>query len=202
VRWTDTRQGASHRGLCHAPPIQGGVQPHCNLGAAADEESRHNGLQMCSHQGNEGKMNNMQLKCHKTPHASISSQPSPSSQFSFGTPYSLTTFIHHIISFILITAMASSIRSDLNSIPLSPKSPTWSRWSLDSEDIQRHCHDHVIPTSGLRYWSLSQSMFVSTLPSLPSLHITSSVSDPSASVGPYASTPPKRHRTINITPNP
>jgi hypothetical protein len=80
----------------------------------------------------------MQLKCHKTPHASISSQPSPSSQFRFGTPYSLATFIHHIISFILITAMASSIRSDSNSIPLSPRSLTSSWWSLDSEDLQRH----------------------------------------------------------------
>jgi hypothetical protein len=35
--------------------------------------------------------------------------------------------------------MASSIRSDSNSIPLqSPTSITSSRWSLDSEDIQRH----------------------------------------------------------------
>ena len=84
-------------------------------------------------------MNDTQLKCHKTPHASISSQPSPSSQFSFGTHYSLTTFIHHIISFIFVTAMASSIRSDSNSIPLSPTSIiTSSRWSLDSEDLQQH----------------------------------------------------------------
>jgi hypothetical protein len=84
-------------------------------------------------------LNDTQLKCHKTPHTSISSQPSPSSQLSFGTHYSLATFIHHIISFIFITTMASSIRSDSNSIPLSPTSiNTSSQWSLDSEDIQRH----------------------------------------------------------------
>jgi hypothetical protein len=39
----------------------------------------------------EGTLNDMQLKCHKTVHMSISSQPSPSSQFGFGMPYSLTT---------------------------------------------------------------------------------------------------------------
>jgi hypothetical protein len=79
----------------------------------------------------------MQLKCHKTPHMSISSQPSPSSQFSFGMP---TASLHSLtISFILITIMDSSIRSNLDSIPLqSPKSITPSRWSLDSEDLQQH----------------------------------------------------------------
>jgi hypothetical protein len=98
----------------------------------------------CSSAHAEGTLNDIQLKCHKNLHASISSQPSPSSPFSFGKPYSLATFIHHIISFILITAMASSIRSDSNSILLSPRSLTLSRWSLDSEYIQRHAELQTI----------------------------------------------------------
>jgi hypothetical protein len=86
----------------------------------------------------EGTLNDKQLKCHKNPHASIPSQPSPSSQFSFGAS-TTASLIHHLISFIFVTAMASSIRSDSNSIPLSPTSiNTSSRWSLDSEDLQRH----------------------------------------------------------------
>lgn len=41
-----------------------------------------------------GSLNNMQPKMPKTPHMSISSQPSPSSQFSSGGPHSLH-YVHH-----------------------------------------------------------------------------------------------------------
>jgi hypothetical protein len=54
------------------------------------------------------------------------------------------------------------------------------------------------PISGLRHWPPSLSTFSSTLPSLPSLHVTSSVSDPSASITPCAWTPPDRHRAARI----
>jgi hypothetical protein len=81
----------------------------------------------------------MQLKCHKTLHTSISSQPSPHLSSALARPTaSLHSFII-IISFISVTVMASSIRLDSNSIPLSPTSIiTLSRWSLDSGDLQRH----------------------------------------------------------------
>jgi hypothetical protein len=83
----------------------------------------------------EGKLNNTQLKCHKN-----------SVHIYFILVFAIISvqlwhalqpcYIHSSYQqFHPITAMASSIRSDSNSIPLSLRS---SRWSLDSEDLQRH----------------------------------------------------------------